>query len=296
MELVGGAVAKMLHRCEGEISHTCRVKVYPDGRCEVLAAEKPMFRADHWEMECHHGAYSGGSRKRHVSGDSEDIERSRRRAVARIRDYALCSDFGWFVTLTLSAAEIDRYDYDIVIKRLSTYCGNAVQRKGLRYILCTELHKDGALHFHGFFGGMADDYYIPSGTYTGGAIKGKPRRPASSQQLDQWIASGAKEVHNVRNWTLGYSTAVRLGSNYDAAITYVSKYIRKSDTRVGGRWYLSGGDLKLPEVRYLDMSYSDVIALPDSYGFAVPGCGYALWRGDVDDLAVIDSLYNSVYT
>ena len=138
-----------LHISESEIAKTCRVKVYPDGSCEVMASEKPIFRASGWEEE----KPILSNKTDRSSPSAEALERSRRRAIARIRDYALCSDFEWFVTLTLSPDLIDRHDYDAAVKKLGIYCSNRVQRHGLRYVIVTEKHKDGALHFHGFLPG-----------------------------------------------------------------------------------------------------------------------------------------------
>ena len=259
---------------DGEVGKTCRIKLYPDGSCEVMAAEKPIFRVNGWEEE-----NRDLSNKRDSDPSPEATERSRRRAIARIKDYAICSDFEWFVTLTLSPEKIDRYSYDDAVKKLGIYCSNRVQRQGLRYVIVTEKHHDGALHFHGFFGGLPLGDFVPSGTYTGGPVRGKPKRPRTAGELARWQAGGAHEVYNLKSWKLGYTTAVLLDQDYRAAITYVSKYIRKSTEKVGGRWYLSGGNLKLPEVKLMDVPITAVQTMPDAYTFEVPGCGYSIWRG-----------------
>lgn len=271
----------LLHRREHDISSSCRVKIYPDGGVEVLSAERPIFRAvDGWETEPE-------GRILKAAGTPEGLERSRRRAIARITDYARCTPFEWFVTLTLDKEKIDRYDYAEVVRKLGVYCSNRVQRQGLRYVLVAEPHKDGALHFHGFFGGLPDSDFIPSGTFTGGPVKGSPRRPRTARELVRWVEAGAKEVFNLSSWRYGFTTAVRLGENHDAAITYICKYIRKAPAKTGGRWYLSGGELRSPEVRYTDWTVGQVSNFPDSYAFAVPGNGFVMWRGSAVALAAL---------
>ena len=263
----------LLHQREADISASCRIKIYPDGGLEVMASERPVFRpVSGWESEEKRVLFS-------AEGTPEDLERSRRRAVARITDYARCTPFEWFVTLTLDGAKINRYDYAEVVKKLGVYCSNRVQRQGLRYLLVAEPHQDGALHFHGFFGGLPERDFIPSGTYVGGPIKKKPRRPRSAAEAARWVECGAHEVYNLRSWRYGFTTAVRLDENYDAAITYVCKYIRKAPEKTGGRWYLSGGDLKLPTVEYQNLTLNEVSNFPDSYLFSVPGNAFAVWRG-----------------
>ena len=266
-----------LRKSEIEIGKTCRIKLYPDGSCEIMAAEKPVFRPEGWETEDRRM-----SNKRDTIATPESLERSRRRAISKIRDYALCSDFEWFVTLTLNREKIDRYDYDGAVRKLGIYCSNRVQRQGLRYIIVTEKHHDGALHFHGFFGGLPLSDFTPSGTYTGGPVAGKPKRPRSPGELSRWIDGGAHEVYNLKSWRLGFTTAVLLDRDDRAAITYISKYIRKAPERIGGRWYLSGGALKLPEVQLMEIPITAVQALPDAYTFDVPGCGYSIWRGPAE--------------
>ena len=272
-----------IHISESEIAKTCRVKVYPDCTCEVMASEKPIFRASGWEDE----KPMVSNKTDRSSPSAEALERSRRRAIARIRDYALCSDFEWFVTLTLSPDQIDRHDYDAAVKKLGIYCSNRVQRHGLRYVIVTEKHKDGALHFHGFMAGLPLSEFAPSGTYTGGIAGEKPKRPRSAAELAAWTEGGAHEVYNLTSWRLGFTTAVLLERDYRRAITYVSKYIRKAPEKVGGRWYLSGGALKLPVVYTLDVPITTVQTMPDAYTFDVPGCGYSIWRGKTEQAAAL---------
>lgn len=268
-----------LHRSEADISASARVKIYPDGGVEVMAAERPVFRpVSGWESEEKRDTFN-------AAGTSDDLERSRRRAIARITDYSRCTKFEWFVTLTLDSTKINRYDYAEVVKKLGVYCSNRVQRQGLRYVLVAEPHKDGALHFHGFFGGLPEREFIPSGTYVGGPIKKKPRRPRSAAELARWVDAGAHEVYNLVSWKYGFTTAVRLEDDHDAAITYICKYIRKAPEKTGGRWYLSGGDLRGPTVQYANYTVTEVSNFPDSYTFSVPGNTFAIWRGGAAALA-----------
>lgn len=64
-----------------------------------------------------------------------------------MRRLALANDFRWFVTLTLAPDKVDRYDAGEVVRKLSQWCNNQVKRRGLKYVLVPERHKDGALHF-----------------------------------------------------------------------------------------------------------------------------------------------------
>ena len=78
------------------------------------------------------------------------------------------------VTLTLDQTQVDRYDMAAITRKLNAWLSNQVQRRGLIYVLVPERHKDGAIHFHGFFNDVLDR--VDSGTMIppGG---GKPRKP-----------------------------------------------------------------------------------------------------------------------
>ena len=215
----------------GEITHNCRIKVYPDGSRVLLCASAAVFReagyerADKWDKEPR-GSRGGG-----------DIERSKRRARSAVKDLALSNEFRYFVTLTLDQRNVNRYDVAEVTKRLNTWLDNQVRRRGLAYVLVAERHKDGAVHFHGFFNGALP--VLDSGTLDTGS--GKPKRPRSEAQRAAWLADGARVVYNLPAWSLGFSTAVELYGERRKAVGYVCKYITKAVEKVGGRWYYSGG-------------------------------------------------------
>lgn len=75
----------------------------------------------------------------------------------------MSNGFSHFVTFTLDKEKVDRYDPGLIMKRVNRILDNLVRRNGLTYILVTELHRDGAYHFHGFIcrgsgnGGLRDD-------------------------------------------------------------------------------------------------------------------------------------------
>lgn len=172
-----------------------------------------------------------------------------RRARAQLRDIALCTPFRYFVTLTLDQTKVDRYDVEVITKRLNTWLDNRVRRKGLAYVLVPERHKDGAIHFHGFFNDVLKT--VDSGHTD---PKGHP-------------------IFNLPDWDFGFTTAIELYGDYHAAVAYVCKYIGKQTEKIGGRWYYSGGQLSRPEVEYLDVSIRDVEAMENAYTFSIKEAG-----------------------
>lgn len=238
----------MIERKNGQqIYHNSIIYVYPDGSQDIIAATSPMFRESGWEniMEADKAAPEPAKREKEKRSDGADMQRSMRRARAKLRRLALANDFEYFVTLTLDGSKIDRYDGAAVVKALGRWADNMVRRHGLKYILVPELHKDGAFHFHGFFSG--------SGLKT----------------VDSGIRWEGREVYNLPQWTLGYTTAQRLYGDYHAAVGYCCKYIGKQQgQRPLGRWYYSGGALAEPEKLLADLDYRDI---EDAVEFVIPG-------------------------
>lgn len=209
---------------------------------DIITSTSPDFRAKGWEdSEDYSKPGKAPKRKaepkeRTEAAAAEDIERSMRRARAKVRRLALANDFKWFVTLTLDPVKINRYDAGEVVRKLGQWCNNQVKRKGLRYILVPERHKDGALHFHGFFNDALEA--VASG-----------HRSSTGQM-----------IYNLPGWTLGFTAAIEVYGDYAGAVAYVCKYIGKQGEKPAGRWYYSGGDLAEPEVIYADYSVRELEA------------------------------------
>ena len=273
----------MLKVFASDIFCTGRIKKYPSGLTQMLACDRPIFGGSGWE---------DSDKERHVKDTRRKREgnaallRSIRRARAQVRDIALCTPFVYFVTLTLDKSKVDRYDMAAITRKLRVWCDNQVRRKGLAYVLVPERHKDGAIHFHGFFNGALA--VQDSGTMTMQGWKA-PRRPRSARQRAEWAAQGAQPVYNLPAWTLGFTTAIPLYGAYEAAVSYVCKYIGKDmgegrappgeektaqpTGKIGGRWYYSGGDLGEPKVEYANLSVRDVAAMPGAYRFDIAEAG-----------------------
>lgn len=222
-----------------EITHNTIVYAYPDGAIDVICAADPIFREPGWEAAgWDEPKARPTAREAGKKSEGTDMERSMRRARAKLRRLALANGFEYFVTLTLDPARIDRYDPTAVTKALGRWCDNMVRRHGLRYILVPELHKlrpgetQRAIHFHGFMAGS-------------GLIA-----------KDSGIEWDGRPVYNLPQWTYGFSTAQRLYGDYHAAVGYCCKYIGKQDgQRPLGRWYYSGGALQEPRKIYGDRDY-----------------------------------------
>lgn len=270
--------------------HNCMIKSYPDGRQEVTAADSAFFRERGWEVSDDYYLAEQrriAAQRKQLAKDTQDVlglgasapsaeslDRAKRRARTMVRDYARSNDFMYFVTLTLDAAKVtDRYDIGAVVKDVTRWLDNRCRRKGLQYILVPEEHKDGAIHFHGFFNGALAA--VDSGTLSNG---GKPRKPRSKAARQRLLAEGWHVVYNIPDWCYGFSTAIELYGERDAAIGYTLKYITKAQKKIGGRWYYSGGGLALPSVSWSDVDFEALSAEHSNSQFTLDALGVTMIR------------------
>lgn len=170
---------------------TARVKVYPDGARDILVSDRAIWHEDGLESA------EENVRRYRIDKGGSDIPRAVRRARSAVRDIALCTEFTHFVTLTLDAGMIDRYDMGEIVRKLNRWLDNRVRRDGLAYVLVPERHKDGAVHFHGFFNAAlvmewSGTMIPPSG--------GKPRRVAAQRRPER-LSEGWRDVYNLPAWT-----------------------------------------------------------------------------------------------
>ena len=253
----------------------CRVKRYPDGTADIVASNVAFGGGDvHREPRRYDGPKEGplgppmspAEREdayaflERIAIEEEEIweqERQQRAAAARaraqrrarvaVRDLGLCNDWAFFVTLTLDPARVNRYDPGEVLRKLNRWLDNNVRRKGLAYVLVPEHHKDGAIHFHGFFNDALE--------------------AVDSGHRDK----GGHPVYNLPEWGWGFSTAIRLYGEKAAAVGYCCKYIAKQQDKIGGRWYYSGGALRRPEVEWCDVDFDGLSAQEGAEPFTVDG-------------------------
>ena len=236
----------------------CNRYIFNPHHVEEHNREQRIHR-EKWSADLDEMYGRGGNYKREKTSKAESIERSQRRAKSNLLDFALCNRFECFVTLTLDAKHIDRYDYNASIKKLNTWLDNRVRRKGLVYVGVPELHNDGAIHYHL----LCND--VLNTIYSGCVIRPTGGRPVkeSTAIRQGFKLEDCRKVYNIPDWTLGFTSMYYTYGDVRAVANYIVKYITKGDKKVGGRWYYSGGKLLKPVYKYDRVSYGDV----DDYDF-----------------------------
>lgn len=234
-------------RCKGKYA------VSPDGEIKLLSIQQfsePRFKPSGWEDS----RRDGTKKKIAPPDDGSDIvmdERERdvwadkMRAVRRAKiacfDIIQCNpDLDVFATLTLSADSVgDRGSWENAYGAVRGWLSNRVQRRGLKYILVPEYHKDGkSIHFHAVMN--RDSLALE-----------KARYPDSGRLMYH----KGQQVYNVADFTGGFTTAKIIGGEdaTDKVSKYIFKYMGKQmGAKIGGRYYLHGGDLRAPLCRYAD--------------------------------------------
>lgn len=238
------------------VFNNCRVKTYPDGTQVFLVCSENIYNPQKLELE-----YD----KPHIDFDVDDSVavpgtvdslavdgRSLRRAKNKLKDYILCNDFSYFVTFTVADDNaIDREDYNSIIKPLSKWLDNRVQRKGLKYLFVAERHKkSNGIHFHGLTNDTLN--LVDSGTVKVQGVK-KPVKMSTYRR--RYMGIPYHTVYNVTDWKYGFTTAIRLYGEVGAVANYVAKYLQKDLCKIGGRLYLHSNNLTEPVCDYMSVDF-----------------------------------------
>lgn len=262
-------------------THNCRVKYWidPSGQFrpyELMAFNVPIFRkSDNFSKKNERStlkiektspaelAELGLSPFPFPEGEDgatqnqrDFLSEAKRRAIRKCRDLGVCNpDLNIFATFTLDGAKIYRYDYKQIIKSLNVWLDNRVRREGLKYLIVPELHKDGAIHFHGLLNDKLS-------------------------RVNSGVKHHGKVVYNLPEWTLGFTTAQRItGADCVRKTTeYVLKYITKSADKIGGRYYLHGGAFDAPRTLCYNI---DIDTLPARPFEVAPGVEVVTLRNEL---------------
>ena len=174
---------------------------------------------------------------------AEELQLEKNRALwkikTKIKDYILCNDFDYFWTLTFDS---DRYNYAVAFEKMGKWLEKMRKKYGkFNYIMIPELHKDGAIHFHGVTGGL------------------------NAVVRDSGVKHKGVKVYNCTDWEHGFTTLTRVRSKEKTA-TYVTKYVTKemqnSIVGKGKKKYWCSRGLRLPAVSYTDLNLGEDL-IPD---------------------------------
>lgn len=178
---------------------------YGNGKMEVVVYRNEKYKRVNIDLE------SSGQKKPPKLTDEAQEERTRQQIYSirrKIKGYALINDFSWFVTLTFNPDKINSHDFSLVKKELLKWCRKMRDKYGkFDYLLVPELHKSGAVHFHGLLGNVAANFKE--------AINPKTEKP---------VIRHDRQVYNLLDWEFGFSDCEEIESHEKAA-SYITKYV-----------------------------------------------------------------------
>ena len=166
-------------------------------------------------------------RSLNVTSEGRDyIEASRSRSYFKILEYGTCNHWTHFVTFSLDKDKADRYKGQDALKVITGYFAYFKQYvfPEFKYLLVPELHKDGAVHFHGLV--YAPDNVVPM-KYV--RVDYKTRKPL---YRNMWFFE-----------RLGSNCFIKIDNETPYITYYLTKYIQKAlgDNICAHRYYVSQG-------------------------------------------------------
>lgn len=186
--------------------------------------------------------------------ESEANEWDKLRSIRRSKELVKCignmNEWDYFFTGTFDKEKIgDRKALDKLKKSTLEFFKNQSKKYGIKYLLIPELHKDGALHWHGLI-----------------------RDPDDLLKLtDSGKKHNGRIIYNMDSWNKykGFNTCVEIGKGDDdvmAVSNYISKYISKNDDRIFDKYfYSSKGLINHPKITYLEVDELPIDFFEDVY-------------------------------
>lgn len=258
-------IEKLLNVPVTDVQYNAKIKNYKDGQQNIIYSKEPIFKPADWEYQ----------KKCLKNGDGilswlEEIEKKKnpnndprldslKRAKDNIFDIVINNDFDYFFTGTLDPKEIDSKDPKEVMKRVNKWLQNQTARYDLQYLLVSERHKNGGIHFHGVMRGQTK--IVSSGTRKYKGFK-KPIKDETALRMGLDLSEG-HEVFNLPSWRFGFTTCIKCYGDKTAIAFYITKYLTKDCKKIFGSFYWHSRGLDKPVLSYDNVNYEAI----DSFEF-----------------------------
>lgn len=163
--------------------------------------------------------YGVSAEKNKEKTNTEKLQASLSRSKKIVFEIAYCNPWDYFATITFDRKKIkNRYAIQDTLKTLREWINNYKRKnKDFAYLLIPELHKDGAVHVHGFLKGIPKEDLKSFKEYPDSIIKKNDLQKLIDLDYINWLPCEKKFGRN----SLG-AIKSREGVAY-----YVTKYISK---------------------------------------------------------------------
>ena len=163
------------------------------------------------------GIKKGSSKSRDYTNES--ISRAKR----KIYDLGVCNNWSHFLTMTFNSNKINRFNTNEVKKKFIKYLKNYSRiDKDFKYLVIPELHKNGALHFHGLV--------------------------SFGENSKQFLKRFKKNIFNHKLFTekFGFNRFIEIVEKSNAVISYIVKYVSKDVNKIFRNYYFHSNNLQEP--------------------------------------------------
>ena len=221
---------------------------YGNGQIEIVTYHYPKCKCintrDKW------------SKQKAVISDDAQEKRTRSQVYAirrRVKGYALSNDFKWFATLTYNPQQIDSLNYDIAKNTLLKWCRWMRDKyQKFDYLLIPELHKSGAVHFHGLLGDIPANFI-----------------DAKHPKTEQPIIRNGRTVYNLVDWKYGFSDCEKI-ENPEKASLYIKKYVTTAlltdKNMYHKKRYFNSQGLQKPKITFEMADNSELNEITPNFG------------------------------
>ena len=149
--------------------------------------------------------------KKGSAGNTDKLDNSLTRTKTEVFELAICNEWEYMVTLTLSPEKYDRYNLRLYVKALGKFLNNYNYQRStsIKYLLIPEEHEDGAWHMHGFFLGIPDNHLAPfvAGVHPQHLIDGDYRNwPAYAERFGFCSLSRIRDAERCAAYVTKYIT------------------------------------------------------------------------------------------
>ena len=212
-----------------------QIRIYNNTIKTDFEREKEIEDEEELELNPFTGNYEKLEKLKEVDTERSK-EVSNNRAKQKIYELARSNHWEYFLTLTFKE---NRYNYELLTKKLSMWLNNVKKNYSpeMKYIFVPELHKDGALHFHGIVSEIGSLPLVDSG------------------HKDK----SGNTIYNIDCYKMGFTTATKVADSGRVA-SYMTKYITKDlmSYSKGKKKYWASRNLNKPSITDYHIENEDI--------------------------------------
>lgn len=148
-------VIKLYYYGSLRIADIASLKKYRDDLYKLTYFKTPVMQSGFESSE-------GKNYRRKCTVNDKKLDNNLIRAKSKVFELAVCNDFEYFVTFTISPEKYDRHNFEVYYKDFRKFLKyyNKKYNTKVQYILVPEMHEDGAWHMHGLIKGIIQEHLI----------------------------------------------------------------------------------------------------------------------------------------